>query len=168
MSTGHQLDRLAQFGVPGHRAMMRTVHTHDLGQHVRVPGIRLRPRRGVPLPVAGHRHRVDREHLVPSSDQRRHPLPAVGLDPDLHPRGHLTRLEIGPLLGEELGDQRMKASHPVQALGQPFTSQPAPLLIDDLHVVMVFSPVITDEQHSATSRAFPRTRPAARRRHPAS
>jgi hypothetical protein len=32
-------------------------------------------------------------------------------------------------------------------LGQPPPRQPATLLIDDLHIVMIFSPVVPDEQH---------------------
>jgi hypothetical protein len=49
----------------------------------------------------------------------------------------------------------MKTSDPVQPLRQPFPGQPAPLIIDDLHIVMVFSPVLTDEQHSTTSPRVP-------------
>jgi len=116
VGTGHELDRLAQLGVPGHRAVMRAVQPHDLGQHMRIPGIRLSPRRGVPLPIAGHRHRIDREHLIAGSDQRLHPLPAVGLDPDLHPRRRLTGFQLGPLFGDQLPDQPMKTSDPVQPL----------------------------------------------------
>jgi len=49
---------MASVGVPGHRPMMRAIQAHDLGQHMRIPGIRLSPRRGVPLPVTSHRHRM--------------------------------------------------------------------------------------------------------------
>ena len=114
VATGHQLDRLTQLGIPSHRAVMRAIQAHDLGQHVRIPGIRFRPRTRVPLPVTGHRHRIDREHLITSRDQRRHPRTAVGLDTDLHPRRSLTRLELGPLIREKLPDQRMKTSDPIQ------------------------------------------------------
>ncbi len=41
MAAGHQLDRLTQLAVPGDRAGMRPVQTHDLGQHMRIAGIRL-------------------------------------------------------------------------------------------------------------------------------
>ena len=43
VTTDHQLDRLTQLGIPSHRAVIRAVQAHDLGQHMRVPGIRLRP-----------------------------------------------------------------------------------------------------------------------------
>ena len=49
------------------------VDPHDLGQHMCVGHVRLRSRSGVPLPVPGHRQRVDREHLVAGRDQRGHP-----------------------------------------------------------------------------------------------
>ena len=57
----------------------------DLGQEVRIGSIGLGSRGGVPLAVAGHRQRVDREHLVARRDQGGDPGPAVGLDADLHP-----------------------------------------------------------------------------------
>jgi len=94
--------------------MMRAVQPHNLGQHMRISGIRLRPRRGVPLPIPGHRHGIDREHLIAGSDQRLHPLATVGLDPDLHPRRSLTRPELGPLVRHELTNQRMQTNDPVQ------------------------------------------------------
>ena len=59
--------------VAGDRAVMGAVQPHDLGQHVRIAGVGLRARGGVPLPVPGHRHRVDREHLIPGREQRRAP-----------------------------------------------------------------------------------------------
>jgi hypothetical protein len=31
MSTGHQLDRLTQLGVSGHRPVMRAIQAHNLG-----------------------------------------------------------------------------------------------------------------------------------------
>ena len=147
VAAGHQLDRLTQLGVPGDRAVMRPVQAHDLGQHMRIAGIRFRTGRRVPLPVTGHRHRVDREHLVPGRDQRLHPLPAVGLDPNLHSPGRIVSLKRTPLVGNELRDQRMQPSDSVQPFGYPSTGQPAALLIDDLHIVVILSPVAADEQH---------------------
>jgi len=41
----------------------------------------------------------------------------------------------------------MQASNSVQPLGDPSTRQPAALLIDDLHIVVILRPVIPYEQH---------------------
>ena len=60
------------------------------------------------LPVAGHRHRIDRVYTVAGRDQRLHPRTPVGLDTDPHPPGGLARFEIGPLRRHVLGDQRMQ------------------------------------------------------------
>jgi hypothetical protein len=52
-----QLDRLGLLGVAGQRAVVSSVDADDLGQHVRVAGIRLRTRGRMPFPIPGHRHR---------------------------------------------------------------------------------------------------------------
>ena len=57
-----QLDRLTQVGVLSDRSMVRSVQADDLGQQVRIGRIGLSSRGGVPLAVAGHRKRVDRDH----------------------------------------------------------------------------------------------------------
>jgi hypothetical protein len=107
MAAGDQLHRLAGIEVAGDRRVVATVQAHDLGQHVRVTGITLRFRCGVPLPIARRRHRVDREHLVPGRDQRRDPRTTVGLDTDLDPSSRLTWLELGPLRRHRRSDQRV-------------------------------------------------------------
>jgi len=43
MSTRQQLDRISQIAVPSDRTVMITIEAHDLGQHVRVTGVTLRP-----------------------------------------------------------------------------------------------------------------------------
>ena len=93
----------------------------------------------MPFPVAGHRHRVDRVHLIAGRQQRLHPRPAVGLDPD-HDRVRL-------VVAEMVGDQRVQRGDPGHALGQPAPDQPPPAGVLDLDVVMGLGPVITDEQH---------------------
>ena len=70
VAAGGQLDRLTLVAVTGQRPMVCPVQAHDLGQHVRVRAVGLRARGGMPFPVAGHRHRVDRKHLVAGGDQR--------------------------------------------------------------------------------------------------
>jgi hypothetical protein len=41
----------------------------------------------------------------------------------------------------------MQTGDPLHALRQPFPREPVASIVHDLHIVMIFSPVITDEQH---------------------
>ena len=120
MRPGDQLDRLGQRRVPGDRPVMGVVQPDDLGQHVRVPSIGLRPGRGVPFPVAGHRHRVDREHLIPGRDQRGNPR-ARGRSrsrpsPARQPRRRAGRAHSS---GRWPAISACSRRHPLQPLGQP-------------------------------------------------
>jgi hypothetical protein len=144
---GDQLDRLGPTRVAGQPTVVRPVQPDDLGQQMRVSRIGLRPGRGVPLPVAGHLHRVDRVHLIPGRDQRGDPRAVIGLDPDLHQRLGLSRLQIGPLLGHVVSDQRVQSGDSFDAFGQPPTRQQPALVVDQLDIVMVLGPVISHEQH---------------------
>lgn len=54
------------------------------------------------VPVARHRHRVDREDLVAGGDQRCGPRATVGLDADLHPPAAVT----GPNSAQPCGTKR--------------------------------------------------------------
>jgi hypothetical protein len=74
--------------------MMGTIPTHHLAQHMRIARVRLRPRDTVSFPVAGHLQRVDREHHIPSRQQRLHPRAPVGLDPDQHLARLIFRAEV--------------------------------------------------------------------------
>jgi hypothetical protein len=105
----------------------------------------------VPFPVAGNRHRVDREHLIAGRDQRGDPRAAVGLDPHhelpvSEPRSGVVKM---------LGDQRVQPGHPGHALGQPSSSQPPPVAVEDLDIVVILaqsSP--TNSTCTASSRVF--------------
>ena len=147
MGAGQEFDRLGVRAVAGHRPVVLPVQAHDLGEHMRVPGIALRAGGRVPLPVPGDLHRVDREHYVPGREQRLHPRAAVGLNTDHHPPRRLLRRQVRPLLRQMLGDQRMQPRQPLQPLRKPRPSQPAAGIIDQLHIVMLLGPVISDEQH---------------------
>jgi hypothetical protein len=136
---GQHLDRLSQAAIAGDRPMRLPIRAHQIGQHVRVPGITLGAGDHVTIPVSGRRQRIDRIHPVAGGQQRLHPRPPIRLDTDHHV-GRLTVAEI-------VGHQRMQRRHPGHTLGQPATSQPSTGLVLDLHVVMRFRPVITDEQH---------------------
>jgi hypothetical protein len=101
----------------------------------------------VALPVTGHRHRVDREHLVAGRDQRGDPGPAVGLDPDHHrPSREHPGLGVDGGVVEVFGEHLVQPGHPSHALGQPGPAQPFPGLVEDLHIVVVLGPVIPHEQ----------------------
>jgi hypothetical protein len=149
----HQFHGLPQLRIRGDRAVMSPVQSHDLSEHMRIPGVALGTGSGMPLPVPRSRHGVDREHLIASRDQRGHPRAAVGLDPDLHPAGHLARVQIRPIRGHAHSDQRMQTGDPLHALRQPFPREPVASIVHDLHIVMIFSPVITDEQHAPSRSA---------------
>jgi hypothetical protein len=97
----------------------------------------------------------DREHPIPGRDQRGDPRPAVGLDPHQHLLG------AGVLTGEPR-DQLVEPDDPGHTLGQPGLAQPAPGVVLHLHIVMILSPVITNEQHPDHPRGW--FHAAARRR----
>jgi len=58
------------------------VGAQDVGQHEGVPGVGLLARHGVPVPIARHRQRVDREYRAPGRAQARHQQAAAGFDGD--------------------------------------------------------------------------------------
>jgi hypothetical protein len=64
--------------------VMGPVQPNNLGQQMRIARIRLRPRGGVPLPIARHLQRVDRIDQIAGRQQCLHPRAAVGLDPHQH------------------------------------------------------------------------------------
>ena len=96
MCPGQQLDRLGDRAVPGDLTVVGAVQAHDFGEHVRVTLVRLRAGGGMPFPIAGDRHRVDRMNLVAGREQGLHPHTAVGLDPDPHSPSYLCWIELGP------------------------------------------------------------------------
>jgi hypothetical protein len=101
----------------------------------------------VPVPVARHLPRIDRIHRVTRRDQRLHPGSLVGLDTDRH--------LIGPgLLDQMRTDQLVQPGDPGYPLRQPRPRQPAAGLVLHLHIMMIFSPVVADEQHPASSLAL--------------
>ena len=138
----HHLDRLSQRGIPGHRPQLVGIDAHHVGQGVRIPRIRLGPRRRVPLPIAGHLQRVHREHPIPGRDQRGHPRAAVGLDTDHHLPGPGRVVRVS-----EPADQLVQPGQALHTLRQPRRGQPPPRLALHLHIMVILSPVVPDEQH---------------------
>ena len=142
-----QLDRLTEVGVLRDRSMMSSVQADDLGQEVRIGSIGLGSRGGVPLAVAGHRQRVDREDLVARRDQGGDPGPSVGLDADLHQCSGFVAIAIDPVFRHLRSDQRVQPGDSFEPLGQSSSNQNLPVVIDDLDVVMALCPVISHKQH---------------------
>jgi hypothetical protein len=136
MRPRHQLYCLRERAVTGDLPVMGVIQAHNLGQDVSVAGVGLRTRGGVPFPVPGRRHRVDREYLISGGEQRLDPGPAVGLDPNLHPSGGFGRLEIRPRGGHVLRDQRMQPADPLQTLRQSCAGQPPPVVVEQFDVVV--------------------------------
>jgi hypothetical protein len=142
-----ELHGVGQLTVPGDLAVMIPVQADDLREHMRITSIGLRTRGGVPLPVPRRRERIDREHLVPGGPQRRHPRTAVSLDPDDHPRRYFPGRQLRPARGSMLGDERVQPGDALQPFRQPGPCQPPPVLVLELHIMVVLSPVISDKQH---------------------
>ena len=117
--------------VGSHRPVVMAVGADQVRQDLRIPGVRLRARHRVPVPVTRRGHRVHREYLVARRGQRVHKQAPVSLDPDHHlPR--LTGMNGGQLV--EPGD-------PLYPLGQPPAGQFPALLIGEIHVMMGLRPV---------------------------
>jgi hypothetical protein len=95
--------------------------------------------------VAGHLPRVDRVHLVAGGDQGLHPRAPLGLDPD----HHLHRL--GTDVTDMLADHRVQPGDPRDPFGQLGLAQHPTRGILHLDVVVVFRPVVSDEQQHASS-----------------
>jgi hypothetical protein len=68
------------------------------------------------------------------------PRATVGLDPD----HYLLRLVVRAQVASDQGVQHGQPGHP---FGQPPPGKPVPGGVHDLDVVMIFCPVVTDEQH---------------------
>jgi len=146
MRPRQELHGVRKIAVPGDGPMVVTVQANDLGEHMRIAGVALRPRGGVPLSVAGGRQRVDREHLVASCAQGGHPRAAVGLNADNDLGSDFLRWQVSPRRRSRFGHQRMQPGDAFQALSQPSPSHPSTFVVHELDVVVIFSPVVSDEQ----------------------
>jgi hypothetical protein len=90
----------------------------------------------VSVAVAGHGHRVDREHLAAGGAQAGHQQATTGFDRD---RDRRVRRVAG--VGEQLQQQPVAAHVVTDA---PLGDQPA-ILVDEGHVVVVLGPVDSAE-----------------------
>jgi hypothetical protein len=107
MRSSKNLDALGQGAVASDPAVVVAVGADELGEHLGVTRIGLRPREGVAVPVARRGPRVDRVHLIAGLDQRLDPQAPIGLDPDHDDAGVLA----------EGADQLMQGRHALDAFG---------------------------------------------------
>ena len=113
------------------------VSADHVGKRVRVSGVALRARHTVPLAVAGYLQRVGRVDLITGSDQGMDPRASIRLDPD----SHLTRI-VGVL-----GDHGVQPRYPGDPFRKPRPAQASTRLVLQLNIVVVFRPVVPNEQH---------------------
>lgn len=91
--------------------------------------------------VAGHRERVDGEHLVTGSGQRFDPQAAVGFDAD----HHLVRfVGVG-------GHQFVEPTDPGKSLREPTRCQRDPVGVHQMYVVVVLGPIVSNEDRQLAS-----------------
>ena len=140
MGAGHNLDMFGQVTVPSDRPVMGAVQPHQLGQHVRITRVALGPRHPVPFPIPSGLQRVHRKHRVSGGHQRLHPRTPISFNP----HRHISRLGV---IGQVIGDQRVRLRHTGDTLRKPLLTQPPPGLIDHLDIVVILGPVISNEQH---------------------
>ena len=76
LGAGQHGDGLGQLGVGGQRPVRVHVGAQHVGQHDRVAVVGLPSRDRVPVPVAGHRHRVDRVDRAAGGAQAGNEQPA--------------------------------------------------------------------------------------------
>ena len=80
LGAGQHRDGLGELGVGGQRPVRVGVGAQDVRQHDRVAVVGFAARDRVPVPVAGHGHRVDRVDLPAGGAQAGGQQPARGLD----------------------------------------------------------------------------------------
>lgn len=83
--------------------MVVTISADQIRQHFRITLIRLRPSQIMPIPVTGHRQRIDRIHLIASCGQGMDPQAPVGFNPNHHVGGIINMVS----------DELVEGSNPV-------------------------------------------------------
>jgi len=132
MGPGQHRDRLRQFGVSGQAAMLIGVGAQDVGQRDGITVVGFLARHRSALPVAGHRHRVDRVDGSTAGPQHRHLRPARSFDRD---RDRIVRVIAGLCQhGGQIGESRDR-------FGDAPLGQQLAVGIYDRDVVMVLGPI---------------------------
>lgn len=119
---------------------MVAVGADQIGQHPRIPAVRLGPGDGVALSIAAGRQRIDRDHLVAGRHQRPDQQASVGLDPDHH-LGRVARIHR---------DELVQPGHPGHPIGDSLTGQHAPVGGHQAHVMVALGPIDPDQQHGSS------------------
>jgi hypothetical protein len=139
------LDRPGPLAVTGNRTQLVPISAHHIRQGVRVTRVALGAGHHMTLAITRRLQRIDRIYLVARSDQRLHPRTPIGLDPDHN------LISFG-ILAQMLGDQFVQPGDPGDPFLQPPLGQSLALLVLQFHIVVVLSPIITDEQQNQFSR----------------
>ncbi len=137
MPTREDLDRARVVAVTGDPPMIVAVGANQIGEHLGVTSVGLRASNIVTVAVTRDRERVDRVHLIAGRDQRLDPQAAIGLDADHHLSGFIS----------VIGDELMERANPRKSLRQSSSRELLAALVHQMNVVMIFCPVVTDEQH---------------------
>jgi hypothetical protein len=132
LGAGQHRDGLGQLGVGGQRPVGVQVGAQHVGQDERVAVIGFPPRDRVPVPVAGHRHRVDGVDLAAGGAQARGQQPAGGLDRDRN------RVFSGIAV---LGEQSQQGREPGRVVADPAAGQQLAVPVRQGDVVVVLGPV---------------------------
>lgn len=135
MASRHDPDRFGLGGVPGDLAVVVTIGADQIGKHLRVTRIRLGATDVVPFPIPRRSQRVDRVHLIAGRDQRRDPQTTISLDPD----DHLCCIH------DVVGDELVEHPDPVETLGQPAARELLAVVVHQMDVVMILSPIVAHE-----------------------
>lgn len=139
VGAGDNLDGLRLLAVPGHRPQLGPVDADHVGQRVRVSPVALGAGGGIAFLEPGDLPRVDGIDLVAGGDQGLYPGAAVGLDPDHHFGGIQVPATV---LREEL----VQLPDPLHTFGQSRRGEFVACLVLDLDVMVVFGPVVADQQ----------------------
>lgn len=104
-----------------------------------IGGVALGTRNTAAFPKTRCLQRIHREHCVPCGYQRRHPRATVGLDSDRH-------LGLVDIVAELFADHRVQTRDPDYSFRESRLAQPPFGRVHQLDIVMLFRPVISDEQ----------------------
>jgi hypothetical protein len=146
LSASQHGDGLSQLRVGWQGPMRRPVGAQNIGQQLSVDPVGLAARHTMPLAVPRHRQRIDRVHLSSSATQTGDHQTARSLNSDRNGLGLVVAV-----LGQER-EQQLIADGVV--IDPPLRQHDAGL-VDERHVVVIFSPVDPTEhvhkQHPPSS-----------------
>ncbi len=123
---------LGQLGVGGQRPVRVQVGAQHVGQDKRVAVVGFLPCHRVPVPVAGHCHRVDGVNLAAGGAQARDQQAARCLD------RHRDRVLRGVAV---LGQQGQQRGEPGRVVADAAAGQQPPVLVRPGDVMVIFGPV---------------------------